>query len=109
MSFRYRRQAFCLHIFCKACNRSFQIQKHETLISLGQTYSKYKSEIIPSILYQTIYEYVIDSIQNAQMDSLAYEVCLFNKGLLLNSERILQQSILNTQDSILSAKYESVD
>ena len=87
-------------------NRSFQIQKHETLISLGQTYSKYKSEIIPSILYQTIYEYVIDSSQNAQMDSLAYEVSIFNKGLLLNSERILQQSLLNTQDSILSAKYE---
>ena len=87
-------------------NRSFQIQKHETLISLGQTYSKYKSEIIPSILYQTIYEYVIDSSQNAQMDSLAYEVSIFNKGLLLNSERILQQSILNTQDSIISKKYE---
>lgn len=87
-------------------NRSFQIQKHETLISLGQTYSKYKSEIIPSILYQKIYEYVIDSSQNAQMDSLAYEVSIFNKGLLLNSERILQQSILNTQDSIISKKYE---
>ena len=87
-------------------NRCFQLQKNKTLLSLGQSYSKYKSEIIPSILYQTIYEYVIDSSQNAQMDSLAYEVSIFNKGLLLNSERILQQSILNTQDSIISKKYE---
>ncbi len=87
-------------------NRSFQIQKNETLLSLGQSYSKYKSEKIPSILYQTVYEYVIDSSQNAQMDSLAYEVCLFNKGLLLNSERVFQQSIFKTQDSSLLAKYE---
>ena len=88
-------------------NRSFLRQKEKTLFDIGQTYSRYKLEKTPSILYETIFEYVVDNLSNLQMDSLAYEARLFSEGLVLHSERIMRVlSMTNSDTSIINHSQE---